>query len=195
MRIRSILFACCLGILIGVVIPACTSSYVTVVQNKEAPFSAYKTYKIVVPKTEQHETVRPLKDNEAQAIHRKINQEMEKRNYKEDKSDPDLLITYHIKSEPKTEAVARTTSLGVSTGYVHRMGYATTYTTIEYHEYRAGTMTIDMIEASTKEVVWHGAASKNVSANLENASKVLESVTGAIMYKYRYKVEMEKEKK
>ena len=128
----------------------------------DAPFSEYKTYAWV-------ERDAPAVSNNSRSgipnsqlvqsrIKRAIDEQMVKKGFTENNSSPDVLMVYHTGVQDKISV----TDWGYSYGsYYWGWGGRA----IDVYQYQEGTLVIDMIELSSKELVWRGWAQGTVDPN------------------------------
>jgi hypothetical protein len=116
---------------------------------------------------------------------------MEARGYKLDIHHPDLLINYHMQTRDK-QVVRPDMRYGASYGYygyrngmyVGWPGYAEPSYVDSYTE---GTVSVDIVDRRTNQMVWSGTVSGRVSqADLANPDQHIEQAIGAIFAKYPY---------
>ena len=122
-----------------------------------------------------------------------IRKEMQEKNYRLDRNQPDLLVYYHLMMDEENAVNANP----VYTNYSyyrpgHYVGpYYRNYTYNNYFTvpriaganvqqvpYREGTLVIDLIDRRTNEIVWRGRAEDVVEPN--NLENELRSYGGAI---------------
>jgi hypothetical protein len=151
---------------------SCSSIKVTSDYDKTAGFASYKTYAY----TEEAMSL-PLDDLNKNRILAAVSSELAAKGFT--KSDnPDVLINLNIKTEKQQTATA-TNSGGYGYGYRYGWGGGFSTTTINYDTYTDGTLFIDMIDASKKQLVWQGRGTKTIDENA-NAKKREENLNYAI---------------
>jgi hypothetical protein len=142
---------------------SCTSIKVSSDFDKTAGFASYKTYAF----TPEALTV-PLDDINRNRLIGAVEKELAAKGFT--KSDnPDVLINLTIKTKTQQTATATNTGgYGYGAGYRYGYGggFSTTY--IDYNTYTDGTLLIDMIDVSKKQLVWQGRGTKTID---EDASQ------------------------
>jgi hypothetical protein len=157
---------------------SCSSVKVSSDYDKTANFAAYKTF------TYTDETLAmPIDDINRNRILNIVTAEMLAKGFTKSETNPDVWIDINIKTETQQTATA-TTSGGGGYGYGYRYGgygygggFSTT--TINYDTYTDGTMFVDMIDASTKMLVWQGRGTKTFEENASQTRRE-ENLTYAI---------------
>ena len=132
--------------------------------NPSANFAGYKTFGYFSPlatDTAGYESVFTARLKAA------TRREMESKGYTYSESDPDLLLNFFANIEDRQEIRSTPTSAGMSTGYYgYRRGFYTGFNTteIETVNYKAGTLTIDLVDPRQKVLVWQATAEGRVSS-------------------------------
>ena len=145
--------------------------------NPSAEFASYKTYGYFSPlATDQagYETVftTRLKDATRRA--------MEAKGYVYSESNPDLLLNFFANVQEKQEI---RTSPAMSY-YGYRRGFYGGYgaTMVETVTYREGTLSLDLIEARRKLLVWQATAEGSVSNEArKNPGAAIDAVVAKLM--------------
>lgn len=112
--------------------------------------------------------------------------ELEARGYKYSESSPELLINFNVNVVDKTE-VYSTPSTGVGYGYYgYRAGmygaWAGYPRDIETRNYRQGTLSIDVVDAAKKALVWQGIAEARITTKMrENPGEAVDSIVTEIL--------------
>jgi hypothetical protein len=188
MKIRNHIF-----ILIAIItLWGCESLKVTSDYNGKLDFSNYKTYNFY-----QHnpDSLPPNMNNPIIAnklnqrrIENAIKEEMHIRGY-ELSDDPDILVSYYLKVEDKTEMVATTYGSPYYRGYGYYGyygGYSQSYTDVSTYNYKYGTLIIDLVDRKANDLIWYGAASKALKDNNRNPEATINYVVTKMFYQYRF---------
>jgi hypothetical protein len=91
-------------------------------------------------------------------------------------SEPDLRVNFFLKIVDKQEV--RSSAAGGYYAY-RRGGYGTWsgYPYVDTYDYREGTLSVDMVDAKRKQLVWQGVAEGEVSdESLKNPGPALDKV-------------------
>jgi hypothetical protein len=139
-----------------VIAASCSSVKVSSDFDKTVGFASYKTYAF----TPEALSI-PLDDINRNRLLTAIETELAAKGFTKSEN-PDVLIDVAIKGEQKQTATATSTG-GYGYGY-GRYGYGGGFstTTINYDTYVDGTLFIDMVDASKKQLVWQGRGTKTI---------------------------------
>jgi hypothetical protein len=149
---KNILFLACIVFIAA----SCSSVKVSSDFDKTAGFASYKTYAFTPEALSL-----PLDDINRSRLLTAIEGELAAKGFTKSEN-PDVLIDVAIKGEQKQTATATNTG-GYGYGY-GRYGYGGGFstTTINYDTYVDGTLFIDMVDASKKQLVWQGRGTKTI---------------------------------
>ena len=147
--------------------------------NPTANFASFKTFGFFAPLATDragYESVLTarLKENTRAA--------MESKGYVYRETGPDLLLNFFANVQDKQEIRSTPSSMGY---YGYRRGYyggwgATTQ--IDTINYREGTLTIDLVDAKQKSLVWHATAVGTVSNEArDNPGPVIAALVTEMM--------------
>jgi hypothetical protein len=146
-----------LVVVLGLV--ACSTVEVSTDYNQAADFSKYSTFKVLPAKEIKSELI---KDR----IEGAITTQLTAKGLKLASDNADLLVAYHARLDKETQL--DTTSFGYGWGggwggyygpgaYGGYGGMGTSTTTVR--EIPVGTLIVDLVDATKKEMVWQGVAS------------------------------------
>ena len=128
---------------------------VTADYNKDTDFSRYKTYRWI----KEPETENPLM---RQRVIDDVNDSLRAKGLRLVTSDADLCIAAHAAT--REQQTLNTFYDGFAGGWRWRgTGLGSATTTVS--TYDVGTLVVDIFDASTKEAIWRGTASKTLSSN------------------------------
>jgi hypothetical protein len=169
-----------LPVLILIVATSCSTIKVSSDYDKTAGFSAYKTYAF----TQEAMNIQ-LDDLNKNRLINAVTAELGAKGFTKAESNPDVLIDLKIKGEQKQTATATSTG-GYGGGYGYRWGGGFSTTQINYDTYIDGTLFIDMIDASKKQLVWQGRGTKTIDqdANQDKREKNINYAVKQIFMKY-----------
>ncbi len=146
---------------ITIIAISCSTVKVSSDYDKSAGFASYKTYAFT-----EESTNLQLDDLNKNRILNAVTTELTAKGFTKSDSNPDVLIDIKIKGEQKQTATANTSGgyggYGYGAGYRYGWGGGFSTTTINYDTYVDGTMFIDMIDASKKQLVWQGRGTKTI---------------------------------
>lgn len=136
---------------------SCSSIKVSSDFDRNANFAGYKTYAF----TKEAEAL-PVDDINRSRIINAISSELAAKGFTKSEQ-PDVLIDMHVKAEQKQTATATSSSPGYyGAGYRYGWGGGFSTTTINVENYTEGTLFVDMVDASKKQLVWQGRAVKTL---------------------------------
>lgn len=151
-----------LALICTVILVACSSINVSYDLDKEANFSAYKTYGYTA-----EALALGIGDLNRDRLLRAIDAEMAARGFTKSDS-PDTWIDLLVKAQERVQATATNTG-----GYYGRYGWGGGMSTthIDYDKYVDGTLFINLIDKSTEKMVWQGRATKTLDENASPEKK------------------------
>jgi hypothetical protein len=146
--------------------------------NPSANFAGYRTFGFFSPLATDkagYETVFTgrLKDATRRA--------MEARGYVYSEAGPDLLLNFYANIQSKQEIRSTPVSMGY---YGYRSGYYGGFSTseIETVNYEQGTLSIDLVDAARKLLVWQATAEGRVSKETrKNPGPAIDAVVAEMM--------------
>lgn len=115
--------------------------------------------------------------------------ELTKRGYTYTDTNPQLLANFNINVENRQD-VQSTPGVGVGYGYYgYRAGMYGVWggypQEIQTVHYQVGTLAIDLVDATKKQLVWQGTAQGKINKKaIENPGPAIDTVVGEIFAKY-----------
>lgn len=117
-----------------------------------------------------------------------INREMQARGYTLSPDNPDLLVNFYVNTKEKIRARSTPTMSGGYYGYRRGYyggwggGYETTVT-----QYTEGTLSIDIVDAARKQLVWEGVAVGRIrQSTLDDLEGAANRVVPQIFAEFRH---------
>lgn len=158
---------------------ACSSITVSSDFDRDANFASYKTYAF----TEEAKQL-PVSDINRKRLMDAVSSELALKGFTLS-DQPDVLIDLKINAQQKETATA-TTSGGYGSGYGYRWGGGFSTTTINVEQYVEGTLFVDMIDNSKKQLVWQGrgVGTLDPDASAEKREKNINYAVKQIFAKY-----------
>lgn len=145
--------------------------------DRSVDFQIYQTFALLEPEmantSADPNLYEPLLDRR---IRDAIAAELVKKGLTLDVENPDLLVAYDV-SVAQDAATA-----SPDFGYAYWFGYRSNYNTTDFPDYRPvgqytpGTMLIDLVSASTNELVWRGVAEGEIVATQTDEGKIRRSI-------------------
>jgi hypothetical protein len=154
--------------------------------DKSADFSQYKTFGFASPLGTDRAGYKTIVSQHLTAA---VRSELEARGLKLAEVAPQLLVNFNAKLSEKlrTDTVpAPATSMGY---YGYRGGYYSAWpmydTDTMVTSYTEGTLNIDVVDVSKKQMIWEGVAVGSVSEkNADDLQPAIQRVVGKIFEKY-----------
>ena len=131
--------------------------------NPMADFASYKTFGYFSPLATDRAGYESVFSGRLKGATRRV---MESRGYIYSETAPDLLLNFFANEQERQE-IRSTPNIGY---YGYRRGYYGGFgmSTIETVTYREGTLTVDIVEAKRKLLVWQAIAEGSVSNEARN---------------------------
>ncbi|MBD1397208.1 DUF4136 domain-containing protein [Pontibacter sp. JH31] len=146
-------------------------------------FQVYHTFALVEPtaagSSADPTQFEPLFDRRVRDA---VAAELVKKGLKPDAQDPDLLVAYDLAVAQAPAAAAESPDFGYSYWYGYRFNYNTT----DFPNYRpigrypVGTMFIDLIDATSNELVWRGIVAGDIDAKQTEESKIRRAIAAML---------------
>jgi hypothetical protein len=167
---------------------ACASSGPTITSETRAgvDISKYKTYGWFSPLATDNAGYSSIISSNFKAA---IQNEMSARGYVYDANSPQLLININATSQERAD-VSSTPSMSVGYygyrgGFGYGMGMPIYGADVQTTYYKVGTVTIDVVDAQQKELIWTGTLEGVLNKKaMENPSAAIQSAVNQIFAKY-----------
>ena len=154
------------------ILASCSSVRVNSDYDKKVNFNNYKTYAFLKSGVDKVE----ISDLDKKRILRSIDEVMSTKGFTKD-SNPDLLISIFTKEKERVDIY---NSYGFGWGWnpYWGMNYTNVSTTPE------GVLYIDLIDAKTKELVWQGEGSGNLTKDTNKKDERIYTFVSKILEQY-----------
>lgn len=151
--------------------------------NPGADFSQYRTFAFFDPLgTDRNQYSSML----SQTLKSAARRELEARGYRYEPSQPDLLVNFGARLEEKTQ-VTQTPTMAYPGYYGYRgafYGGWPAYQT-DVRQYKEGTLNVDLVDRTRRELVWEGIAVGRVSKKSpEDREAAINRVVTELFAKY-----------
>ncbi len=164
---------------------ACASSpNVRTVADPSLNLAQYRTFGFAEPFGTDRQGYQTLVSSQLKASTRR---EMEARGFAYADSSPDLLINFGATLEDKMRVsqYAEPTMAVMPRGYYgYRRGYYQPWPQYsertEVTQYKEGTLTIDLVDAARKQLVWEGTVTKSLQASSDLSATLDKAVVAAM---------------
>jgi hypothetical protein len=162
----------------GIALAACSSVKVQTEYDKAANFKGYKTY-AWLPRPPGPEEAAAARDPWIrEAVIRDVDGGLSSKGLVRTEPDqnPDLLVAVHGWAVNRIDVQ----TYGYAYGPVPYGYYPTLATTaVDVHQYRDGTLLIDLVDGQTKQLVWRGTATDTFDPGAE-ASTVSKAISATL---------------
>jgi len=164
-----------LPVLLLFVVSSCCSVRVNSDYDKGANFSAYKTYAFYKTGIDKVE----ISDLDKKRILRSIDETMASKGFTKSET-PDLWININTKSEKNINVNQFYAGYGYGWGFGWNpyWGSGSTYTSTD------GTLTIDLIDAKKKELIWQGVGTGYLTQNTDKKDENIKGFVTQILAQY-----------
>jgi hypothetical protein len=169
---------------LAVLMAACASSPRIITNiDPNANFSQFRSFDFMQPLGTDREGARTLTSQHLIAA---ATDELQMRGMQRASNDPDLLINFFL-STRETISTRQTPNTSMS---MHRRGgrystwggYSMSMSTTQITQSTEGTLAIDIIDASSNQLVWEGAAAQRVTDNTRrNLEETLKSAVADML--------------
>ncbi len=149
----------------------------------DTDFASYKTYAWVSPLATDNAGYSTIITSHFKSA---VQSQMSVRGYTFDANNPDLLINFF--SNVETRSATRSSpsvSVGYRGGFAYGLSMPLLGNTVESRNYKVGTVSIDVVDAKRKELVWAGALEGALSSKaMQNPNGAIQSAVVQIFTKY-----------
>ena len=154
---------------------SCSSMKVYSDYDKEVDFSGYSSFTFADADLEKSN----MNELNYNRVMRATQNELRAKEYTESKNG-ELEIHIHAVVENMMSATASTDYYGGGYPYYRRrVGWGHTYgtTSVDVHEYREGTLIIDLVDVKAKKLIWQGLGTSIIP---DNPAKLDDKITEAV---------------
>lgn len=150
-----------------------------------ADFSSYRTYAFL---SDVAADKAPYETLERAHLKSAVGREMNRLGYRQDNSDPDLLINFAVETQEKVQSRTVPTG-GYDIGYdpyydVYTTGWGMSHTT-RIDQYTEGTLEIDLIDVDDRKMVWQGRTKGRLTQkDMQNYQSTLSEAVTEIFKKF-----------
>jgi Domain of unknown function (DUF4136) len=145
---------------VAVLAAACSSLTTNADYNPGTDFSKYKTWA-------WHET-ESMKDTLwRDRIKSAVSDELRMKGLMQSEANPDLWVVAHTRLDEQTQINTYNTGWGYGWGW----GYGAGMTTSTVSQIPVGTLIVDLVDVSQKQLVWRGTATKTLDPDASPQSK------------------------
>jgi hypothetical protein len=152
-----------------------------------ANFGSYRTFGFAKPLGTDRPNYSSLL---SQYLRDAATRELEARGYKPS-DQPDLIVNFNVQTKDKINTTSVPTGPAYGGYYGYRTGYYGTWGGYQTQvtQYTQGTLTVDLVDASRKQLVWDGTVVGRVrEEDRQNLQAVVNEVMTQIFAQYPYRV-------
>ena len=167
-------------LLITIFLFSCSSLTVNTDYDKSVDFSKYKSFSFY-ELTDKSGSVSEL--NQKRIVNA-VKNEMTKKGFVESADNPDILVNITTILADKKSITANTNYYsygGYYRPYYWGGGYGGATTTYDVYEYKDGSLIIDIVDASNKQLVWQGIGNKEIDSPNKNPEKKINDAVMQIL--------------
>jgi hypothetical protein len=166
----------------------CASVKVVTDSKAGTDFSQFTTYQVIhfAPEEAQQNQSFRLNQLNRDRVDAAINRNADARGMREVESDPDVLLLYASDVNIEQSYTSRTDYMG-GPYWGYRGGYymgGPTYTTTDVNTFYVGKLTIAIVEPESKDLLWYGQGTKEVSGDGSKAEQNINMVVDKIMEQF-----------
>lgn len=175
---RSVTHSLCVLLTLGVA-AGCDTLKTNADYNRAFDFSHYRTFSWISDNPAVAETpLNPLTPGRIQLAIVDVLQE-KGITFVSDPKAADFVVAFTVGAHEKVRIDTTNYPIGYRGPYTWGWGY---YQDIDVHEYTQGRLAIDVFDTQTRQPVWHGWGTKNVtSADQKNAEHAIRNAVDAIL--------------
>ncbi len=156
------------------ILASCSSVRVNSDYDKKANFNNYKTYAFLKSGVDKVE----ISDLDKKRILRSIDEVMTTKGFTKD-ANPDILISIFTKEKERVDIY---NSYGFGWGWNPYWGMGMNYNRVSTTP--EGVLYIDLIDAKTKELVWQGEGSGNLTKDTNKKDERIQTFVSKILEQY-----------
>ena len=145
--------------------------------DKGVNFSSYKTFALYNPENINN-AISEL--NRARVV-TAIKNEMTKKGFTESATNPDLLVNAAALFEDRKSMTATSTGGGYYGYRAYGWGAGVSHTNYDVRHYKDGSLIIDIVEASSKKLVWQGTGNKEIDGPVKDPDVNIPKAISMIM--------------
>ncbi len=155
-----------LFLLLSLLLSSCGSSmYVRSELQDSIDLKGKTTYSIVAPEN-LHPNINPTNTFRIESA---IRREFNAIQYKETQNNSDISISFFA-------LVNTVRDVDTYVNYYGRRHWGMNYITTDIHEYKEGTLILDIIDNKSKQVVWHGTAMDTIDSMYQIDDKINKAI-------------------
>jgi hypothetical protein len=173
-------------IILGITFFGCSSIPVTYNLDESAPFTTFKTYKLIMPDQEKIEEMQLEHPERLNLVEGEIVKQMAKRKYYHSEN-PDMEVHYYLQVASYEDVEVGKLAVGSGIGYQGVEEYSMNSIRARNISYKTGALFIDIVDKKQNKLIWHGVAEKSFQGALKNPEKLIQKSVRRIFIPFKYK--------
>ncbi|MBQ4822895.1 DUF4136 domain-containing protein [Aquimarina sp. MMG016] len=167
-----------LSLILIITLSSCTTVRVASDYDKQASFETYKSFAFYKPGIDKAE----ISDLDKKRILRAIEADMLSKGFIKSEN-PDVLVSIFTKTKENVNIYQNNFGWGWGYGWGWNPWFwGPNYNTVS--RVTEGTLYIDLIDASKKELIWQGMGTAALTKNVDKKQDKMNQIVGAILEKY-----------
>ncbi len=171
-----------LSLILIITFTSCTTVRVASDYDKQANFDTYKSFAFYKPGIDKAE----INDLDKKRILRAIEADMTSKGFIKSEN-PDMLVSIFTKTQENVNVYQNNWNWGWGWGYGYGWGWNPWFWGGNYNSVSRvteGTLYIDFIDASKKELVWQGMGTSALTKDVNKKQEKMNEIVTAILEKY-----------
>ncbi len=169
-----------LSLILIITLSSCTTVRVASDYDKKANFTTYKSFAFYKPGIDKAE----ISDLDKKRILRAIESDMAAKGFTKSEN-PDVLVSIFTKTKENVNVYQNNFGFG---GFGYGWGWNPWFWGPGYNNTVSrtteGTLYIDLIDASKKELIWQGMGTSALTKNVDKKQEKMNEIVSAILEKY-----------
>ncbi|MCK8521445.1 DUF4136 domain-containing protein [Aquimarina sp. D1M17] len=171
-----------LSLILIITLSSCTTVRVASDYDKKANFNSYKSFAFYKPGIDKAD----ISDLDKKRILRAIEADMTAKGFTKS-SNPDVLVSIFTKTKENIQVFQNNFGWGWGPGWGYGWGWNPWFWGPNYNSVSRvteGTLYIDLIDASKKELIWQGMGTSALTKNVDRKQEKMNEIVSAILEKY-----------
>ncbi len=171
-----------LSLILIITLSSCSTVRVASDYDKQANFNTYKSFAFYKPGIDKAE----VSDLDKKRILRAIEADMISKGFIKSEN-PDMLVSIFTKTQENVNLYQNNWGWGWGPGWGYGWGWNPWFWGPNYNSVSRvteGTLYIDLIDASKKELIWQGMGTAALTDKVEKKQEKMNKIVGAILEKY-----------
>ncbi len=171
-----------LSLILIITFTSCTTVRVASDYDKQANFDTYKSFAFYKPGIDKAE----INDLDKKRILRAIEADMTSKGFIKSEN-PDMLVSIFTKTQENVNVYQNNWNWGWGWGWGYGWGWNPWFWGGNYNSVSRiteGTLYIDLIDASKKELIWQGMGTSALTKDVDKKQEKMNEIVTAILEKY-----------